>query len=203
MRELDLTDDEYIEYSQLNAGVLSPSPSRRSINPYYIGIKLWEDILKRWDNPSDEEQKTLGRVPGKGMEKIFEVRELENDVSFLRNYLTEEMVEELDLYVYELRDDEWVITEKDWQKTRDQLVASMTNMGYPVLLVEDGDYRRNRELYLRHAYEGRELDIAYAEKAMQHVYKLWGRSVHIETIADGEPILMSYDGHENVMRTLS
>ena len=36
---------------------------------------------------------------GQGLEKLFEVRELDNDVSFLRNYLTEELVEELDLYL--------------------------------------------------------------------------------------------------------
>lgn len=203
MRELELKDEEYVEFSQLNAGVLSPSPSKRSINPYYVGVKVWEDILQRWDNPSEEERKLLGREPGKGMEKIFEVRELENDVSFLRNYLTERLVEDLDLYVYELRDDEWVIVDKDWENTRDMIVASMTNMGYPVLLVEDGDFRRNRELYLRHAFEGRELDMAYAEKAMEHVYRIWGRPVHLETAVDGEPVLLSYDGHESVTRALA
>jgi stage V sporulation protein R len=203
LRELELTDDEYVEFSQLNAGVLSPSPSKRSINPYYVGIKVWEDILRRWDNPTEEERRLLGREPNQGLAKIFEVRELENDVSFLRNYLTADLVEELDLYVYELQDDEWVIVEKDWEKTRDMLVQSMTNMGYPVLHVEDGDYRGNRELYLRHAFEGRELDIAYAEKAMQHVYKLWGRAVHLETVVDNEPVLMTYDGHENSARTLT
>jgi stage V sporulation protein R len=203
MRELDLTDDEFIEYSQLNAGVLSPSPSRRQINPYYVGVKIWEDILRRWDSPTDEERNLYGREPGKGLEKLFEVRELDNDVSFLRNYLTEELVEELDLYIYELREDEWVITEKDWEKTRDMLVASMTNMGYPVIEVQDGDYRRNRELYLAHAYEGRELDIAYAEKALQHVYTLWGRAVHLETVVDGEPVLLTYDGHDNITRVLN
>ena len=40
--------------------------------------------------------------------KIFEVRELENDVSFLRNYLTEDLVEELDLYLYRREGDKWV-----------------------------------------------------------------------------------------------
>lgn len=203
LRELALNDNEYVEFCQLNAGVLSPAPSRRSINPYYVGVKIWEDILRRWDNPSAEEKDRLGREPGKGLAKLFDVRELENDISFLRNYLTEELVEELDLYIYELRDDEWVIVEKDWEKTRDMLVSSMTNMGYPVLYVEDGDYRRNRELYLSHAFEGRELDLAYAEKALQHVYKLWTRPVHLETIADGEPILLSYDGNENLTRTLN
>ena len=36
---------------------------------------------------------------------MFEVRELESDVSFLRNYLTTELVEELDLYIYKVEED--------------------------------------------------------------------------------------------------
>ena len=41
----------------------------------------------------------------------MEVRELENDISFLRNYLTEELCEELDLFVYQLVDEEeWTVT---------------------------------------------------------------------------------------------
>ncbi len=41
------------------------------------------------------------------MEKLFEVRETETDVSLLRNYLTKELVEQLDLYVYRRENDEW------------------------------------------------------------------------------------------------
>ena len=50
---------------------------------------------------------------------MFEVRELDNDASFLRNYLTRDLVEELDLYLYRLEGDKWVIVEKDWEVVRD------------------------------------------------------------------------------------
>jgi len=74
------------------------------------------------------------------------VRELENDVSFLRNYLTEGLCEELDLFVFELaEEEEWTITEKRWEKVRDQLVRNMTNFGFPYMQVEDGDYDGNRD----------------------------------------------------------
>ena len=154
MRELDLTDEEFTEFANLNAGVVSPH--RRSINPYHLGLKLLEDIERRWDNPTEEEQAKLGRQPGQGRAKLFEVRELENDVSLIRNYLTKELVDDLDLYLYERQGNEWVIVEKDWEKVRDGIVGEMTNFGNPVILVEDADYRRNRELYLKHSYEGRD-----------------------------------------------
>ncbi|MBA3766547.1 MAG: SpoVR family protein, partial [Acidobacteria bacterium] len=196
MRELDLTDSEHLEFADLHSGVVSPHKGQ--LNPYYLGYKIFEDIERRWDNPTAEEREKLGRRAGSGREKIFEVRELDSDVSFLRNYLTEELCEELDLFVYELvEEEEWTITEKRWERVRDQLVANMTNFGFPYIEVADGDYNGNRELYLRHAHEGAELDIRYARKTLEHVYTLWGRPVHLETIVDDERVRLHYNGEEH------
>jgi len=140
--------------------------------------------------------------PDMGRQKIFEVRELDNDVSFLRNYLTKDLVKDLDLYIYRKEGDEWVIVEKDWEKVRDGIVASLTNFGYPYLVIDNGDYRGNSELYIKHLFEGQELDLIYAEKTLQHVYHLWGRPVHLETVYEDKRILISYDGERNTKSTL-
>ncbi|MBI1766676.1 MAG: SpoVR family protein [Acidobacteria bacterium] len=196
MRELDLPTEEHLEFAELHAGVVSPH--RGQLNPYYLGYKIFEDIERRWDNPTAEEREKLGRQLGQGRAKMFEVRELDNDISFLRNYLTEELCEELDLFVYELVDEEeWTVTEKRWERVRDQLVANMTNFGFPYIVVTEGDYHRNRELYLTHQYEGSELDIRYARKVLEHVFKLWGRTVHLETRVEDEPRVFHYDGEEH------
>ena len=196
MRELDLTDTELIEFADLHSSVVSPHKGQ--LNPYYLGYKIFEDIERRWNNPSEEEGKKFGRRGGEGREKIFEVRELDNDVSFLRNYLTEELCEELDLFVYELvEEEEWTVTEKRWERVRDQLVSNMTNFGFPYIVVADGDYNRNRELYLKHLYEGAELDGGYARKVLEYVYALWGRPVHLETIVEDERVVMHYDGEDH------
>ena len=196
MRELELTDTESLEFADLHAGVVSPQKGQ--LNPYHLGYKIFEDIERRWDEPTAGEARSFGRKPGGGREKIFEVRELDNDVSFLRNYLTEELCEELDLFVYELVDDEeWKVTEKRWERVRDQLVANMTNFGSPYIVVADGDYNGNRELYLRHEYEGAELDGPYARKVLEHVHALWGRPVHLETSIDGDTVRLSFDGGEH------
>ncbi len=195
-----ISDSETVEFAQLHSGVLSPS--RTSLNPYYLGFKMFEDIERRWDNPTIEERERFGRQPGMGRQKIFEIRELDNDVSFLRNYLTEDLVKELDLYLYRKEGDEWVIVEKNWEKVRDGIVASLNNFGYPYLVVDNGDYRGNRELYIKHLFEGQELDLIYAEKTLQHVYLLWGRPVHLETVYEDKRILLSYDGERNTKSTL-
>ena len=179
MRELDLNDAEHLEFADLHSSVVSPHKGQ--LNPYYVGYKIWEDIEKRF-----------------GREKLFEVREVDNDISFLRNYLTEELCEELDLFVFELVDEEeWTITEKRWEKVRDQLVANMTNFGFPYIVVEDGDYDDNRELYLKHRYESAELDENYARKTLEHIYTLWGRPVHLETVIEDETRVFHYDGEDH------
>jgi stage V sporulation protein R len=179
MRELDLSDAEHLEFAELHAGVVSPHPGQ--LNPYFVGYKILEDIERRF-----------------GRDRLFEAREVESDVSLLRNYLTEELCEELDLFVFELVDGEaWTVTEKRWERVRDQLVANMTNFGFPYIEVVDGDYKRNRELYLRHRFEGTELDLRYAEKTLEHCHTLWGRTVHLETVVDDEPHVMHYDGSEH------
>jgi stage V sporulation protein R len=196
MRELDLPDQEHLEFAELHSGVVSPHKGQ--LNPYYLGYKIFEDIERRWDSPTSEEKEKLGRREGMGREKIFEVRELDNDVSFLRNYLTEELCEELDLFVYELiEEEEWTITEKRWERVRDQLVANMTNFGFPYLVITDADYNNNRELFIKHAYEGAELDARYARKSLEHVYTLWGRPVHLETVVDDDRLILHYDGEDH------
>ncbi|MDK2821420.1 MAG: stage sporulation protein [Clostridia bacterium] len=195
MRELDLNEDETIKFSQLHANILNTGG--RQINPYLLGSKIFEDIERRWNNPSTEEKERYGRIGGKGREKIFEVRACEKDSSFLRNYLTQELVEELDLYLYQKVGTNWVVVEKDWEKVREGLVNRLINCGFPYIVVEDADYHRRGELYLKHRYEGVELDVPYLEKTLPHVYLLWGRPVHIETVIDGEPVVFSYDGRKN------
>jgi stage V sporulation protein R len=192
LRELDLTEEETIEYAKLNAGVIQPSTI--SINPYYLGLKIFEDIEERWNNPTKEEQERFNRKPGKGREKIFEVREMDSDISFIRNYLTKDLVEKTDMYVFGRQGNDWTITDKAWEIVRDQLVTSRVNGGFPYIVVQDGDYLHNGELYLFHQFENMELDVKYLEKTIPYVYKLWGKSVHMETRIEDRRVLFTYDG---------
>jgi stage V sporulation protein R len=199
MRDLDLTDEEFTEYAQLNSGVVAPS--RHQLNPYYVGVKILEDIERRWDSPTEDERVKLGRKGGEGQAKLFEVREVENDTSLIRNYLTPQLVEDLDLYLYERQGDQWVIVDKNWEHVRDGIVARMANFGNPTILVEDGDYNHNGELLLTHVHDGQELDTKYARKTLEHIYTLWGRSVHLRTALDGEDTLLTYNGDKHTRDT--
>jgi stage V sporulation protein R len=191
LREMDLTSDEAIEFAKLNAGVVQPS--KTSINPYYLGIKIFEDIEERYNNP-DEEMKRYGAKPGRGREKMFEVREVESDTSFIRNYLTKDLVLREDMYLFQRQGREYKVVDKEWEHVRDQLVNTRTSGGFPYIMVEDGDYLKNGELYLKHYFEGIELDLKYLEKVMPHIYTLWGRSVNLETTLENKRVLFTHDG---------
>jgi stage V sporulation protein R len=194
VRELDLEPEEFVEFGRMHAGVLESS--RRQINPYFVGMRIFEDIERRWEEPDEELRERSGAIGGEGKAKIFEVRALESDASFLRNYLTAELVEDLDLYLYRLEGDSWVIVEKDWEKVRDGLVASLTNGGHPLIVVKDGDYGRRGELYLEHCFEGQELDLGYADKTLEMVHAIWQRPVHLETVVDGKKLVRTFAGEK-------
>ncbi len=187
---MDLTPGESIEFAKLNAGVVQPS--RTGINPYYLGLKMFEDIEERFDNPTDE-MKRRGVEQGSGRAQMFEVREVESDISFLRNYLTKDLVMREDMYLFQKQGKDYKVVDKEWKAVRDQLVNMRVNGGFPYITVNDGDYLRNGELYLKHWYEGIELDVKYLEKVLPYVYQLWGRTVHMETMIEEKPVLYSYN----------
>jgi stage V sporulation protein R len=200
-----LKDDEHGYYNLYNARVLAVNP--RTINPYVVGLKIYEDIMDRWnkgrfgraweecEDPVKKEAWDLGL--GLGREKLFEVRRSYSDRFFVEHFLTEKLVDQLELYLYEGRQEayeiKYLITERDWQRIKQILVTHLSTFDIPLILVEDGDYKGKRELYLRHAYEGIELDQEYREKTMDQIFYLWDRAVHLETVVDGKTAVFTVD----------
>lgn len=202
-----LNEEEHGAYNLYNARVLATSP--RTINPYLVGLRIFEDIEERWnkgrfgreweecEDPAKKEAWDLGL--GQGREKIFNVRRTYSDRFFIEHFLTKELVEELDLYLYEgiqgAKEIKYVISERDWRRVKDILVSHLSTFDIPLIMVEDGDYRGKRELFLRHAYEGIELDQEYREKSMEHIFYLWDRPVRLDTLVDEKKVTFTFDGH--------
>lgn len=175
MRDLGLSDAEFTEFARLHSAVCAPGHTR--INPYHVGLNIWADIERRY-----------------GRQRLFEARELENDASFIRLYLTEELARDLDLYLFALQGEEWTVTSQDFERVRNALVDSLTNHGLPLITVEDADFHGRRECYLKHHHDNRQLDIPYAEKTLQYFFQIWQRPVHLETVVDDRTVVFSADG---------
>ncbi len=170
MHELDLTDAEALDFALMHSQVVQPS--RMGLNPYYLGVKIWESLAKV-----------------KSVDELFELRETENDLSFIRNHLNRELVEELNLFNFRKVGAHWQVTANDWEKVRDNLVQQLTNGGHPLIVVIEGDYEGRGGLYLKHRHEGIDLDIAYLEKTLTLVQFLWGKAVALETVVDTKKVI--------------
>ena len=194
LEALDLPQGLRLEFFVRHTQVLSPTPG--AINPYYVGMKVWEDIEKRWTHPSPEEVKEFGPKKETASEKLIEVREVVRDSSFLRRYLTEELIRELNLFEYQSRGNEKVVSrvadEENWQAIKDTLLQNVGTGTIPVIKVEDADYNNNRSLFLKHYHDGRDLQIEYAEKTLQYLRQLWGRDVVLETVVNDKKSLLCY-----------
>ncbi len=204
MTERILSADEVIDYADHCAAVFSMRPG--TFNPYKIGLELWRDIERRWDRgqfgkeweecDNYEEKLHWDRKTGEGQRKIFEVRTLYNDVTFIDTFLTEDFCNENQLFVfhYNERTHRNEISDREFAKIKAQLLWNLTNMGQPIIRVEDGNYQNRGELLLYHDHQGVDLDMNYARGTLQNIQMIWGRPVSVSTILSGRPKLLTHDG---------
>ena len=202
-----LTDAEVIEYADHHSGTMATSQNR--LNPYKLGIELFKDIERRWDKgqfgPEYEacddmrEKSQWDKQLWRGREKIFEVRRIHNDVTFIDNFLTPEFCIEQNFFQYRYNEETnyYEIADREFQAIKQQLLNNLTNHGRPFIRVVDGNFRNRGELYLLHQYQGVELKTDYAQDTLTNLQKLWSRPVHIETVVDEVPTIISYDGSEH------
>ena len=205
MTSLDLPQDLRMEFMVHHAQVLTPNP--RGINPYYLGYKLWHDIIRRCDDPTPEEIELWGPPECTGMEKIFQVREVDRDASFLRRFLTPRLMREMDMYEYEKEGGDYVVSrvadDEVWEQVKQTLLRGVGMGAFPVIRITDADHNRNRELYLEHEYDGRELELENAGRTLSYLYQLWGRDVHLRTWLQDKPVLLSLGEDGPKQRALS
>jgi stage V sporulation protein R len=199
---LDLPQNLKMEFIVRHSQVLSPVPG--GINPYHVGIKIWENIEKRWSEASPGKDNDPKPKRKTAKEKLFEVREVERDTSFLRRYLTAELVRELNLFEYQSRGDEQVVSrvadDDGWRTIKDTLIQNVGTGTIPVIKVEDADYNQNRTLFLRHFHDGRDLQLEYAEKTLQYLRQLWGWDVALETIINEKKSLLCFSGDKLIIK---
>ncbi|MCF7811206.1 SpoVR family protein [bacterium] len=193
---LELPQDLQMEFLVRHNQVVRPIP--RSLNPYHIGSKVFEDIYRRWENPSEKDKVELGLKGGEGQSKIYQVRETDRDESFLRQFLTRELMEEMDLYQHEEVGKDRVVTkvasEQDWKDVRQMILLNVGLNSVPIIKVTDVDYENAGKLLLAHEFENRELDMEYAKPTLEHVFNIWRRPIALKTtIKDKEVLIICED----------
>lgn len=206
LTEKALTAAEVIDYADANSGVLATAPGR--LNPYKLGVELYRNIEERWNKgqfgkewdecDSMDLKRNWDRRTGLGRKKIFEVRKLYNDITFIDEFFTLEFCVEQKFYAFgfQERTGNWEIMSREFKKVKDQLLRMLTNRGQPVIVVEDGNFENRSELLLRHVHEGIDLDASQARDTLRNAAKLWTRPVSLLTKVDGKgKLLRCEDGN--------
>jgi len=206
MTQKVLAPSEVIDYADHHSGTLAPYSGR--LNPYKLGIELYRDIEDRWNKGKfgkeyDQcenmvEKKKWNKNLGQGRAKIFEVRKLYNDLTFIDTFLTEEFCVEHKYFTYDYNkaNNTYEISSREFKKIKNKFLFSLTNAGQPILSVIDGNYKNRGELYILHQHEGVDLKLDWLQEVLKNLYALWGRPVNVETRIDGNPKIFSFDGTE-------
>ena len=210
MTERVMDDSEIVDFADHHSGTVGG----QGFNPYKIGLYLFRDIEDRWNRgrfgeeyeacDNYEERKRWDRQLGLGRDKIFEVRKIYNDVTFIDTFLTEEfcMEHRLFVYQYDLDKDQYVIASREFEKIKKHLLAQLTNGGQPLISIVDADFEGRGELHLEHAFEGIPLDIRYAQATVQNLQRIWQRPVHVDTVYQDKRIRIRCDGDEATVEQL-
>lgn len=171
INELNLPDSLYLPFIKLHNQVVRPHLGQ--LNPYHLGFKLFEKIIE-----------------DKGLEEAMIMREVHNDISFLRAYCDQEFIEEMNYFSYSFKKSKKHITiddiadEQGWEAVRDELINNVGLNRVPVIFVDE--ISKDNSLCLAHEHDGRDLDIGYANKVFEHIQTLWKDNVNLVTIVENE-----------------
>lgn len=191
----DLPQGIFMEFITRHNQVIKPIIG--GINPYYLGSELYKNIFKK----SEKKEK------GTGINEIFHARESCRDASFLRQYLTKEFMAEMNMLSFEKQKDKNEIViqnisdEEGWKEVKEMILKNVGLSAAPVIKIEDADFKKNQILYLRHEFDGRELELSYAQQTLRHIQTLWQKTVVLESKLEEKPMFMACDGNETVKIT--
>lgn len=181
LREADfLPQDLYLSAIKAHSDVVRPYAADNqlalAINPYHLGFSIWEDLIEK-----------------KGMAFSREVMREEDDFGFIRNYLTPELAEKLDLFVYETHEDGGIkIVNRDIHAVREAILAPKFNYGAPRIAASQLHVDGSLELLHDYQSDGRGLDVGRAERVLEYISRVWRRPVSLHTVGySGNPRVLT------------
>ncbi len=177
LREADfLPQNEYLDALKTHSDVVRPHAAEQQaslvVNPYHLGFSIWESI-----------------VAEHGVERAFQIRAEDDDFGFVRNYLSEELAEDLKLFRYEATADGAVrVQDNDIDALRETMLTPKYNFGAPAVLAKHVGGDGSLDLYHEAVTDGRGLDLERAERVLDYIHRMWRRPIRLETIdAEGDP----------------
>ncbi|MCG3133746.1 MAG: hypothetical protein HMLKMBBP_00976 [Planctomycetes bacterium] len=211
-----LDQGEFVEYADRHSGTMAMPPG--GFNPYAVGLAIFRDIEDRWDRGAHgrawrgiadpAERRRFDDGSRRGWQKCLEVRRACDDSMLVDQYLTPDLMDELQLYTWgrDPRTGQPVILDRDPVPVKKRLLADLANGGQPVIDVADANHENRGELLLVHLFEGTPIREDFAKQTLRALHRLWSRPVHVDTIAldanGGRRVRWSFDGQDATTRDL-
>ena len=171
VNELSLPDSLHLPFIKLHNQVIRPHLGQ--VNPYHLGYKLFEKI-----------------IADTSFEEAMIIREVHNDMTFLRCYIDEEFMRDMNYFSYSFKKDKKSITIDDisdnggWEAVRNELITNSGLNRIPIVYIDE--VTENNTLSLVHEHDGRDLDLRYAEKVYNYIESLWGDNVKFVSLIENE-----------------
>jgi spore cortex formation protein SpoVR/YcgB (stage V sporulation) len=131
--------------------------------PYTIGYTLFAHVRDR-----------------DGFRRTLELRQFYEDVSLIDTALTEELVQRLDIFVYDAKEKQ---KSYDLQKVKEMLISQKLFKGEPRIEVDPAS--QGRDLLLVHLDEDRKLEPKRVGLFLRSVYSLWRNPVKLRANGKG------------------
>jgi stage V sporulation protein R len=173
LREADFIPQQaYVDAIKCHSDVVRPIAAQQqvalSINPYHLGFSMWEKIIE-----------------DKGLDAARHIMEQDDDFGFIRNHLTRELADELNLFRYNATSDGGVkVLEMDLPQLRESLLAPKYGFGAPTVTAAHIQQDGTLQLVHDHASDGRGLDLIRSRKVIDYVQRVWRRPVELHTVDD-------------------
>lgn len=171
LREADfLSQQSYVDAIKCHSDVVRPLASDQqvalTINPYHLGFSLWEAIVEE-----------------EGLEAARGILRQDDDFSFIRNQLTHERAEKLQLFRYRAEANGQVKVEQpDLNALHEALLQPKYNFGAPTIAARHVRIDGTLELEHDHRTDGRGLDVERSKKVIEYIQRVWRRPVIMHTI---------------------
>ena len=190
-----LTTAEHGSYNYSNARILAKHPTQ--LNPYLVGSGLWYDIEKRWnkgqhgqewnDCQSIQEKEDWDTKAMEGWKKCKEVMYSYTDWFFFQDFFTEDLVDDLDLYLWGQRETMVTIdtlrTRHTQKEIKEAIINSFSHNRVPRIEIVEGDFR-NGGILLTHRHTGPDLDMKYTIETMKHIHNITNQDVYLDTVIE-------------------
>ena len=194
--KLFLSDDRIlgheVDFARLHSAIASMP--RVGLNPYALGIRIFNYIEELADKgklsqeynrvSSIRERERYNKEEGKGLEKIFDVRNNLCDFLFIDTFVDQDFVTKHDLFVAGKRMNPHKMVYEYYVKSRnadDYRKMLQDSLYHPPFITVDPERNAGNILYLEHHFEGKPLVTEFISNVLLGLEFLWGGPVQLET----------------------